>query len=818
MTAVTAPDSVDRAGTRRGLWAPFASLLSGQSAAALLGLVFWLVAARVVDPAELGVAAAAISTQTLLGLLVSLGLGTHLVTELPGAGRDVVRRWVHRALLGAGAVGVVVAGVLVGIVEGARAALDSDVGGALAEGLSHPLLIVGFVLGVVAATGVVVLDEAVLGLRRSRVQLTRNVTASLLRFPVGAALLFLAGADAWVVQAAWVLPLLVSLLLALRALRLPASPHTPWSDDVQEHLRPALRHHAVNLAVAAATQVVPVIAGLTLAATANAQFAVAWLLATCAYLPPYLLATALYAHASHDGPDSIDAGAALAGHLRRTVPVGIGLVLVAWVAVVFLAEPALGLLGDTYSGDSADLLVLLVPAGLWMVVKDHLVVVWRREGRYRLATSVAAASLLAETGGAVVGAIANGATGLVLGWLIVTALEVLVGTPVLLRRMGLLRLGRRLPARNERGRASWPLVALLVLSGLLAPGLVVGLAVIGEEPQDGGTDEITGTSACMPSPDNPGPQLDLTVKVDTGNAARPFRSAEEVDRLVEAADEAGADVISTSLSWRVAQPARGDAYDFRGLDLVVDAATERGLDVRVQLLHMTRWAMDPGSDKFGPWAPPRSDDELTRWSRFVRESVEHLGGRARYVEIWSSPDLATRWRTGVDATQYARMLEVSAAAVKAVDPGVQVVSGGLDGDPEYLSEMMGEFRDRQPPFDLLGLHVFGDETSMIDPQALYSRTLQTLSDEGFDLPVYVTEMGWSTVTLPDEIRAERTPTALDAITCDNRLEVVSWYALHQSRWDGPRWALLKPQLEPTLTYDALRAWSQRRAQAVEEAG
>ncbi len=76
----------------------------------------------------------------------------------------------------------------------------------------------------------------------------------------------------------------------------------------------------------------------------------------------------------------------------------------------------------------------------------------------------------------------------------------------------------------------------------------------------------------------------------------------------------------------------------------------------------------------------------------MRDSVDHLAGRARYVEIWSSPDLETRWRTGVDATEYARMLEVSAAAVKSVDPGVQVVSGGLDGDPEYISAMMGEFR------------------------------------------------------------------------------------------------------------------------------
>ena len=816
MRAATAPRHVDRDASRQGLWAPFAALLSGQGAAAVLGLVFWLVAARVVDPAHLGVAAAAISTQTLLGLLVSLGLGTHLVTELPTAGSAVVRRWVYRALIGAGAVGVLAAGLLVGLLAGVGA-VAPGAGGALREGLSEPVMVVGFALGVVAATGVLVLDEAVLGLRRSRVQLTRNVTASLLRFPVGALLLLVAGADAWVVQAAWVLPLLVSLLLALRSLRLPASPPATWADDVRQHLRPALRHHAVNLSVAAATQVVPVIAGLTLAATDNAAFAVAWLLATAAYLPPYLLATALYAHASHGGRDSDGGDAELAGHLRRTVPVGLALVLAAWVAVVLVGERALGVLGDTYAADSAHLLVLLVPAGFWMVVKDHLVVVWRRERRYRLAATVAATTLLLETAGATVGSIMDGATGLVLGWLLVIAIELVLGAPVLLRRMGV-RLGGRLPARDERGRASWSLVAMLLISGLLAVGLVVGLAVIGRTPQDRGPDDVTGTAQCVPSPDNPGPRLDLTVKVDTGDSDRPFRSQAEVERLVETADAAGADIISTSLSWRVAQRRPGGAYNFRGLDRVVDAATERGLQVKVQLLHMARWAVDAGSPKFGPWAPPTSEKELARWSRFVRDSVRHLSGRARYVEIWSSPDLESRWRTGVDAAEYARLLEVSAAAVKSVDPGVQVVSGGLDGDPVYLTAMMEAFSGRQPPFDLLGLHVFGDEGTMIDPQALYADAVDVLSEQGVDVPIYITEMGWSTVSLPDDVRAERTPATLDAITCDNRLEVVSWYALHQTRWDGPRWALLRASLEPTLTYEALAAWSRRREQAVGEAG
>jgi O-antigen/teichoic acid export membrane protein len=815
VSAVVERRHVDRSAERRGLWAPFAALLSGQGVAVVLGLVFWLVAARLVSPADLGIASASISTQTLLGLLVSLGLGTHLVTELPNADPHVVRRWVYRALLGAGAVGVVAAGVLLGVLALVGVVAPGP-GGALREGLAEPQMIAGFVVGVVAAAGVLVLDETVLGLRRSRVQLTRNVTASLLRFPVGAVLLLVAGAEAWVVQVAWVLPLLVSLLLALRSLRLPTSPPAPWSDDVQRHLRPALRHHAVNLTVAAATQVVPVISGLVLVATDNAAFAVAWLLATCAYLPPYLLATALYAHASHDGPDSAEGGAALAGHLRRTVPVGLGLVLVAWVAVLLLAEPALGVLGDTYAEESADLLVMLVPAGLWMVVKDHLVVVWRRERRYRLATTAAAVSLLLESVGAVVGAVLDGATGLVLGWLTVIAVELLAGAPVLLRRMGLRRRSS-LPRRDERGRASWSLVVLLLVSGLVAVSVIVGLAIIGGEPRDQGTDDTTGTAQCVPSPENPGPQLDLTVKVDTGDPDDPFRTVEQIDRLVDAAEGAGADIVSTSLSWRVAQRSEGEAYDFRGLDRVVEAAMERGLEVKVQLLHTTSWGVAPGPAS-GPWVPPRTEAELARWATFVRGTVSHLAGRARYVEIWSSPDLESRWRTGVDPAEFARLLEVSATAVKSVDPGVQVVSGGLDGNTEYLGAVLDEFSDQQPPFDMLGLHVFGDEGAMIDPQSLYSSSLETLAVRGYDLPVYVTEMGWSTLALPDELRARRTAATLDAITCDTRLEVVSWYALHQTRWDGPRWALLTPALTPTLTYDALAAWSQRRDRAVEDAG
>ena len=67
----------------RGIWSPFRSLLLAQVLAAALGLVFWILVARLVDAHEIGVAAAAISAQTLLGIVTVLGFGTMLISELP---------------------------------------------------------------------------------------------------------------------------------------------------------------------------------------------------------------------------------------------------------------------------------------------------------------------------------------------------------------------------------------------------------------------------------------------------------------------------------------------------------------------------------------------------------------------------------------------------------------------------------------------------------------------------------------------------------------------------------------------------------------
>ena len=76
-------------------------------------------------------------------------------------------------------------------------------------------------MGVVAAAWAIVADEAALGLKRSSVQVHRNLLASSLRFPITAALLALGLTDAHVLQVCWVLPLVLSVPFALWRLKLP---------------------------------------------------------------------------------------------------------------------------------------------------------------------------------------------------------------------------------------------------------------------------------------------------------------------------------------------------------------------------------------------------------------------------------------------------------------------------------------------------------------------------------------------------------------------------------------------------------------------
>lgn len=448
----------------------FLSLTSAQLISTAAGFVFWLVTARVVDPVDLGVAAAGLAAVALLSKVTTVGLGTLLVVELPPRDPGEALRILRAAVLllvGLGAA----AGLL--CVLASDLLLSDATGGPLAEVLTDPWLAGLFVAIGGATTAANVLDQAVVGVARGGVQVTRNTVASLGRFPVLVGLAVAGDVDAAGVLLTWLVPLLLSLVVALAQLRPPVG--TPRGGELRlliGYWRSALAHHALSLALASGPLIVPVVAGATLTSVENAHFTVAWMIATFVFIPPYMLATALFASSASRGIDQF------ATSMRRTLPAGLLLSGVLCLGTFVGGGLLTSAFGSTYGANSRTVLGLLALGGLWMVVKDHLVAQYRVQGRLGFATGLAIVSVLMEAAGAAIGGHLGGATGIALGWLGAAVAQAVVGAPIVL---GLLRLAREAaPALDEPDPDARPLV---VSNGLVADP-VEGTQVVARQVAD----------------------------------------------------------------------------------------------------------------------------------------------------------------------------------------------------------------------------------------------------------------------------------------------------------------------------------------------
>jgi xylan 1,4-beta-xylosidase len=155
-------------------------------------------------------------------------------------------------------------------------------------------------------------------------------------------------------------------------------------------------------------------------------------------------------------------------------------------------------------------------------------------------------------------------------------------------------------------------------------------------------------------------------------------------------------------------------HDFSGIDRVYDALMEVGLRPVVELSFMPRdLARDPGKTVF-TWgaivSPPRDFD---RWADLVRDLADHLirrYGRDEVVanwafEVWNEPNLEVFW-SGT-AQEYFRLYDVSAAAIRAVDPRLRV-GGPASAAAGWISEFLDHVRDSGAPADFLSTHVYGN--------------------------------------------------------------------------------------------------------------
>ncbi len=323
-----------------------AFLIATEAAAGVLGLLFWVVAARSFPDPDVGVGAVLITSATLLALLSTLGFNIALIRFVPERTTPVVR-----LINSSVTIGVIVA-VILAVVFGLVASLWLPVLGFLG---SDVVLLVLFALFTAVWTMSLLFDAAFVGLGEARYVFVRAVVYNALKIPLPLVLALVLGAP-FALFAAWGVGLLVANILAavlLFARAVPAFRLRPDLDRkaVGSMVRYSFANHATNVLGAVPGLAFPLLVAHVLRPEDAAYFYIAWVLANFLFIVPGSIFTSVFAEGSRWLPglrrNAVDG---LFLSVAILVP-GVGAVLIAgpWVLGAFrasflVAVPALNVL------------------------------------------------------------------------------------------------------------------------------------------------------------------------------------------------------------------------------------------------------------------------------------------------------------------------------------------------------------------------------------------------------------------------------------------------------------------------------------------
>lgn len=379
------------------------ALVANAGVGAVLGFLFWLVAARRFPQDALGVGAAVVSAATLAALVGKAGFDAAIIRYGPSASPRGFRRLLLWSVL---------ATVLLTALCGAVFLLLAVEGIASLAPLASPAMAAGFLLLAAATAAAWILDACFISEQRALLVLARSAAFHVVK--LGAPFLLVGVAAARVVPLAWALGLAASVGVALALLPGLLRRHRPVERAPlarREVAVYAARNFTLNLSEFLPGLLLPILVLGVLGPEANARFFLAWTVATVAFLASKAIAQSSFSALVRDG----SARAAL----RKGALLSAIVLAPAMLVFALLPAPLLGLFGKEYAAEGAGLLRLLALSIPFVAITNlYLSYLKARDARWELTLLPAAnlALLLAAMPFALAWA---GVEGLGLVWLVV---------------------------------------------------------------------------------------------------------------------------------------------------------------------------------------------------------------------------------------------------------------------------------------------------------------------------------------------------------------------------------------------------------------
>ncbi len=204
------------------------------------------------------------------------------------------------------------------------------------------------------------------------------------------------------------------------------------------------------------------------------------------------------------------------------------------------------------------------------------------------------------------------------------------------------------------------------------------------------------------------------------------------------------------IAWAQVEPRAGE-FDFAALDAIVSAAAASDVRVLPFVYGTPAWL------ERDPARPPLSPRARTSWVRFLDALLHRYGPggelwdgvqRAlpiRSWQIWNEPNFLLFWRPRPSPSGYARLLRISAGAIRGVDRGARIVAAGLapvEGGmlPWTFLQKLYAVPGVRSSFDVAAVHPYSSTLRGVAYQVRKARQVMAAGGDGRK-PLLVSELG-----------------------------------------------------------------------------
>jgi hypothetical protein len=229
------------------------------------------------------------------------------------------------------------------------------------------------------------------------------------------------------------------------------------------------------------------------------------------------------------------------------------------------------------------------------------------------------------------------------------------------------------------------------------------------------------------------------------------------ERDVAEMREAGVGTFRALFHFRWAKRGSKGFYNWAAYDRMVGRLASSGITLLPLLYGTPRWIH---RDEATP--PIRDEAARTEWARWLRKLVVRYGPNGMYWrlnplrpyrpirawQIWNEPNDTTYWPPYPDPDEYAALLQVSAAAIRGIDPRATIVAAGVVAKPfsegipgpDYLAALAANPAARKTA-SRFAYHPYA--RNVIGVRRHLRRAREALVAGGApNRPLWVTEVGW----------------------------------------------------------------------------